>query len=66
MINIGPLTPYLDKELLYNHSLSIDGAKIEGLQVDGVAFKLQHPKVTQELLKEVVDDFKALKLWPSA
>jgi hypothetical protein len=24
-----PLTPYLDQELLYNNSLSVDGSKIE-------------------------------------
>jgi len=54
-----PLTPYLDEELLYNNSLSIDGKKIEKL-----GFKYAHPKVTEDLIKEVVNHFVDLGMFP--
>eukprot|EP00045_Choanoeca_perplexa_P011321 m.119446 g.119446 ORF g.119446 m.119446 type:complete len:363 (+) comp15591_c0_seq2:111-1199(+) len=44
-----PLTPYLDKELLYNNSLAVDGSAIEAT---GFAYK--HPAPTADLLKDMV------------
>ncbi|KAJ3383254.1 hypothetical protein HDU92_004289 [Lobulomyces angularis] len=55
-----PLTPYLDKELLKDNALSVDGKKI----VTELGFVYQVPKMTVEKLKEVVDDFVELNLWP--
>jgi len=43
-----PLTPYLDQELLYNNSLSVDGSSIE----EQLGFKYEHPEVTEALLRE--------------
>jgi len=54
-----PLSPYLDKELLYNNPLSIDGSKIESL-----GFKYDYPNVTLELLIEEVKYWEELKLFP--
>ncbi|CAG8545640.1 2104_t:CDS:10 [Diversispora eburnea] len=54
-----PLSPYLDKELLYNNALCVDGSKIEE-----TGFEYEVPQVTDEKLKEMVDDFIALGLWP--
>ena len=54
-----PLTPYLDQELLYNNSLRLDGSKIET-----TGFVYEHPKVTEELLKEVLDEFVVIKAFP--
>jgi len=48
-INSTPLTPYLDEELLYNNSLSVDGTKIAKT---GFAYK--HPKMTEAHLREVI------------
>mmetsp|Transcript_25248 Transcript_25248/g.35258 ORF Transcript_25248/g.35258 Transcript_25248/m.35258 type:complete len:367 (-) Transcript_25248:270-1370(-) len=42
-----PISPYLDKEVLKNKGLCIDGSAIEK---EGL--KLTHPKVTKELLEE--------------
>ncbi|KAI8393355.1 uncharacterized protein BYT42DRAFT_550737 [Radiomyces spectabilis] len=56
----SPLSPYLDKELLYNHDLSIDGSKIE--RVTG--FNYVVPYLTQENLEEIIQDFQALDVWP--
>jgi len=54
-----PLTPYLDQELLYNNSLSIDGSKIEKL-----GFTYNHPKITKELVVEVIKSFQEARVWP--
>lgn len=54
-----PLTPYLDQEVLYNNSLSVDGSAIEE-----TGFKYDHPEVTEALIREQVDYFIAQKLFP--
>lgn len=60
-ITTSPLTPYLDKELLYNNSLSVDGSRVEK---DIPGFKYNHPKITTEALREVIKGFQELKIWP--
>jgi nucleoside-diphosphate-sugar epimerase len=54
-----PLTPYLDQEVLYNNSLSIDGSAVEEL-----GFKYDHPEVNEALIREQIDYFIAQKLFP--
>jgi len=54
-----PLTPYLDQEVLYNNSLSIDGSALEEL-----GFRYDHPEVTEALVREQIDYFIAQKLFP--
>ncbi|KAL7750824.1 hypothetical protein RI367_003781 [Sorochytrium milnesiophthora] len=56
----SPLTPYLDQELLYNNSTTVDGSKIE----QKIGFKYTVPNVTEEKLREVVDGYKKQKIWP--
>jgi len=58
-INITPLSPYLDQELLYNKHLSIDGSKIES-----IGFKYERPTMTQEYLNEWVNYYIAIGLFP--
>jgi nucleoside-diphosphate-sugar epimerase len=55
-----PLTPYLDQELLYNNSLSVDGSKIES-----TGFTYDVPAVTEELLREQVQYFVEQNLFPN-
>ncbi|KAL6601096.1 NAD(P)-binding protein [Neocallimastix californiae] len=55
-----PLTPYLDKELLKDNALSVDGSKIE----NELGFKYIVPNVTLEKIREVIDDFVELGIWP--
>jgi len=55
-----PLTPYLDEELLYNNPYSVDGT---GITKTGFAY--QHPKVTEDLLREVLKYFETLNYFPS-
>jgi nucleoside-diphosphate-sugar epimerase len=47
-----PLTPYLDEELIKEQAVAVDGSKIEKL-----GFTYDHPKVTPDHLKAVLDDF---------
>lgn len=56
----SPLTPYLDEELLYNNSYSVDGSKVTGL-----GFTYDHPTVTIDLLYEVIRDFEQKKVFPA-
>jgi len=60
-INNTPLTPYLDKELLYNNSLSINGAKI----TTELGFKYEVPEMKKEHLLAVIKDFIEVKAFPS-
>jgi len=54
-----PLTPYLDEELLYNNSYSIDGSKITK-----TGFKYEYPAVTEQSLRETLQYFMELGFFP--
>jgi nucleoside-diphosphate-sugar epimerase len=54
-----PLTPYLDQELLYNNSLSVDGSKIQS-----TGFTYDVPEVTEGLLREQAQYFVDQNLFP--
>jgi hypothetical protein len=55
-----PLTPYLDKELLRDNALSVKGGKIE----TELGFEYKVPRITAEVLKEVIADFVEVGIWP--
>jgi len=55
-----PLTPYLDEELLYHNPLYVDGSKITK-----IGFTYQNPKMTTDLLREVIKYFVELNFFPS-
>ncbi|KXS16630.1 NAD(P)-binding protein [Gonapodya prolifera JEL478] len=54
-----PLSPYLDRELLKDNELYVDGGKIES-----TGFKYTHPTVTEASLREVIDGFVEVGVWP--
>lgn len=54
-----PLSPYLDQELLYEKHVSLDSSKLEA-----TGFKYEHEKLTTESLKEILEDYVALGLFP--
>ncbi|XP_028402731.1 uncharacterized protein LOC114525548 [Dendronephthya gigantea] len=54
-----PLSPYLDQELLYEKHLSLDGSKLEG-----TGFNCEHRQPTTGNLKEVLEDYVKLGLFP--
>jgi hypothetical protein len=56
----SPLTPYLDQELLYNNSLSVDGSKIESV----IDFKYSVPELNEEKIREVISSFVEIGIFP--
>lgn len=58
-IKFTPLSPYLDKELLYNNALSIDGSAIEETK-----FQYTIPTLTKEHVDEEIKYFVDLGLFP--
>ncbi|KAK6185056.1 hypothetical protein SNE40_007377 [Patella caerulea] len=58
-ISNTPLNPCIDQELLYNKHLYLDGSKIENL-----GFTYQYPELKIEYLKEVLQDYLDLGLFP--
>ena len=59
-IHFTPLTPYLDKELLLNTPLFVNGNKI----VDSLGFKYEHPKLTLEDIQQEIDYYVNLNVFP--
>ncbi|KAL1920640.1 uncharacterized protein VTP21DRAFT_1017 [Calcarisporiella thermophila] len=60
-INSSPLTPYLDQEILYRNAMSVDGSLI----AEETGFEYTVPEVTEEKLREIIDDYKTLGVWPN-
>lgn len=56
----GPLTPFMEKELLKDTDLSMDGSRLKTV----VGFKYEKPAVTKELIEEVIESYKRMKWWP--
>lgn len=56
----GPLTPFMESELLKDTDLSMDGGRLETL----LDFKYEKPNITKELVEEIVESYKSMKWWP--
>ncbi|GAB0135956.1 hypothetical protein EsDP_00004276 [Epichloe bromicola] len=56
----GPLTPFMEKELLKDTDLSMDGSRLEKL----LDFKYEQPVLTKELVEEVIESYKKMNWWP--
>ena len=56
----GPLTPFMEKELLKDTDLSMDGSRLEQV----VGFEYERPKMTKELIEEVIESYKKMNWWP--
>jgi len=55
-----PLTPYMDKEILRNVNLLVDGELIK----KELGFQLKHPKCNEKLVKEVIRRYMDQGLFP--
>ncbi|KXJ85974.1 hypothetical protein Micbo1qcDRAFT_180370 [Microdochium bolleyi] len=60
IVRPGPLTPFLEKELLKDTDLSMDGGRLEQL----LGFEYKHPVITKELVEEVIESYKKMNWWP--
>lgn len=58
----GPLTPFMEKELLKDTDLSMDGSRVEKV----VGFTYEKPKITKELVQEMIDSYTRIGWWPVA
>lgn len=56
----GPLTPFMEKELLKDTDLSMNGSRLETV----VGFEYSKPQITPELLEEVIASYKKMNWWP--
>lgn len=56
----GPLTPFMEKELLKDTDLSMDGSRLEKL----LGFEYTKPVLTKELVEEVIESYKRMNWWP--
>lgn len=58
----GPLTPFMEKELLKDTDLSMDGTRLEKV----VGFKYEKPAITKELVQSMIDSYTRIGWWPVA
>lgn len=56
----GPLTPFMEKELLKDTDLSMDGVRLQTL----LGFSYEKPAMTKELIEAVIESYKQMKWWP--
>ncbi|KAK5987563.1 hypothetical protein PT974_11695 [Cladobotryum mycophilum] len=56
----GPLTLFMEKELLKDTDLSMDGSRLETV----VGFEYEKPVITKALVEEVLESYKRMKWWP--
>lgn len=56
----GPLTPFMEKELLKDTDLSMDGSRLEKV----VGFKYEKPSITKEELEAVIESYRRIGWWP--
>lgn len=55
-----PLSPHMDPELLLHKHLNLDGSKLYNL-----GFELNVPEPNVKIIKEIVDDFVEMKVFPN-
>ncbi len=56
----GPLSPFMEKELLKDTDLSLDGSRFE--EVAG--FKYEKERITQQEIQGMIDSYKRMNWWP--
>ncbi len=56
----GPLTPFMEKELLKDTDLSMDGGRLKRV----VGFQYEKPQMTKELIEDVIESYQKMKWWP--
>lgn len=55
-----PLSPFMEKELLRDLHLSLDGSAFE----KETGFTYKHEKLTKAGVEEVIDSYKKMNWWP--
>lgn len=60
IVRPGPLNPFVEKELLKDTDLCLDGSRLEKM----VGFKYQKPKIVKEEVERIIESFKRMNWWP--
>ncbi|ORX99895.1 NAD dependent epimerase/dehydratase family protein [Clohesyomyces aquaticus] len=55
-----PLSPFMEKELLKDTDLSLDGSSFE----QETGFQYEHPQLTKEEIEKVIESYRAMGWWP--
>jgi nucleoside-diphosphate-sugar epimerase len=58
-VDLSPLSPYIDQELLYNKNLNVDGSK-----VTETGFKYEFPELTEKECRKMVEEYIELGIFP--
>ncbi|KXL51539.1 hypothetical protein M433DRAFT_150560 [Acidomyces richmondensis BFW] len=58
--NGGPLSPFMEKELLKDADLSLDGSRFENV----VGFRPIHERITKEEVQAVIESYRRMNWWP--
>ena len=56
----GPLSPFMEKELLKDMDLSLDGSRFE--KVTG--FRYETPEMTKAGVEKMIESYKRMNWWP--
>lgn len=56
-----PYTAYMDVYMLKKHVITFNAQKLKNV----VGYQLRHPKMTNEVLQEIIDKLKAEGSWPN-
>ncbi len=56
----GPLNPFIEKELLKDADLAMDGSRFKKV----LGFEYQKPKITKEDVEHVIESYKKMNWWP--
>ena len=56
----SPLTPFMEKELLKDHGLCLDGKKAR----ETLGWKAERPRLTEEGVQEILTSYERMKWWP--
>ena len=56
----SPLTPFMEKELLKDHSLCLDGKKAR----ETLAWTVERDRLTEVRVKEILESYERMRWWP--
>ena len=56
----SPLTPFMEKELLKDHSLCLDGKKAREV----LGWTVERDRLTEERVKEILESYERMRWWP--
>ncbi|KAF1986182.1 NAD dependent epimerase/dehydratase family protein [Aulographum hederae CBS 113979] len=57
---VTPLNPYMEKDLLKDNDLSMDGGAFE----EKVGFSYRHPKLTRAEIEDILASYRRMNWWP--